>query len=111
MSNVETLLARCRKLGAEVTLTPNGTLKVTGPVPLPVPLRDELKQRKAELLALLTNFPSWPCPECDGMVRFDPVDVTILPTRFWICPACDAYGATREGATANVVWVGEKTVH
>jgi hypothetical protein len=55
MSDVQALLARCRELGAELTPTPHGTLKVKAPAPLPDTLRDELKQRKAEVLALLTR--------------------------------------------------------
>mgnify|MGYP003394553837 CR=1 FL=1 len=55
MSDVQALLARCRELGAELTPTPHGTLKVKAPAPLPDSLRDELKQRKAEILALLTS--------------------------------------------------------
>ena len=53
MSDVRTLLTRCRALGAELTPTPRGTLKVSAPAPLPEELRAELKQRKAELLAVL----------------------------------------------------------
>jgi hypothetical protein len=55
MSTVQTLLTRCRELGAELTPTPHGTLKVKAPAPLPDALREELKQRKAEVLTLLTS--------------------------------------------------------
>lgn len=55
MSTVQTLLTRCRELGAELTPTPHGTLKVKAPVPLPDPLREELKQRKSEVITLLTS--------------------------------------------------------
>jgi hypothetical protein len=54
MSTVQVLLARCRELDAELTPTPHGTLKVKAPAPLPDTLKEELKQRKAEVLALLT---------------------------------------------------------
>lgn len=58
MSDVQTLLARCRELGAELTPTSHGTLKVKAPAPLPDELQAQLRQRKAEVLALL--IPSRP---------------------------------------------------
>lgn len=54
MSDVQSLLARCRELGAELTPTPHGMLKVKAPAPLPDTLREELKQRKSEVITLLT---------------------------------------------------------
>jgi len=53
MSAAWTLLARCRDLGATLTPGPDGKLKVRAPAPLPEELRQELKQRKAEILDLL----------------------------------------------------------
>jgi hypothetical protein len=55
MSDVHTLLTRCRELGAEFTPTPDGKLKVRAPAPLPEGLQEQLRQRKAEVLALLTR--------------------------------------------------------
>lgn len=55
MSNAQTLLTRCRKLGAEFFPLPDGKLKVRAPTPLPEELQKQLRQRKAELLALLTR--------------------------------------------------------
>jgi hypothetical protein len=55
MSDVQALLTRCRGLGVELTPTPHGTLNVKAPAPLPDGLRDELRQRKSEVLALLTR--------------------------------------------------------
>ncbi|SRR5712692_6117453 len=57
MSDVQTLLTRWRQLGAEFTPTPDGKLKVKAPAPLPEELREELRQRKAEVLALLNPRP------------------------------------------------------
>lgn len=54
MTDVQTLLTRCRELGAEFIPQPDGKLKVRAPAPLPEPLRAALKQHKAEVLALLT---------------------------------------------------------
>jgi ribosomal protein L37AE/L43A len=104
MSDVQTLLTRCRELGAEFTPTPEGKLKVRAPSPLPEPLREALKQHKAEVMALLCQSPAWSCPVCGGPVRLDPPDVTILPTRLWTCSSCGAYGAAREGAPFPTVW-------
>jgi hypothetical protein len=53
MSDVQTLLARCQELGAIFAPGPDGKLKVRAPSPLPADLQQELKQRKAEVLALL----------------------------------------------------------
>jgi hypothetical protein len=47
------LLIRCREHEAELTATPEGKLRIQAPAPLPDALRDELKQRKTEVLALL----------------------------------------------------------
>jgi hypothetical protein len=55
MNDVHALLTRCRELGAELTPTPYGTLKVKARVPLPDTLRDELKQRKAKVITLLAS--------------------------------------------------------
>jgi rubrerythrin len=66
-------------------------------------LREALKQKKAEVLALL-SFPAWPCPSCGSQVRLEAQD-QYAPTRFWTCTTCPTWGATREGAVAPAVWV------
>src|SRR5262245_47707252 len=53
MNSVQTLLTRCRGLGAEFTATIGGKLKVRAPTPLPKALWEELKCHKTEVLALL----------------------------------------------------------
>ena len=61
---VDTLISRCRDLG--VTLTPGsqGTLRVSPPGRLPEELREELRQRKAEVLMLFSQLaPSRPRSE------------------------------------------------
>lgn len=55
MSDVQALLVRCRVLGAEFALTPDGKLKVRAPAPLPEELQEELRRHKTELLAVLTQ--------------------------------------------------------
>src|SRR5437762_3739001 len=99
MSDVQTLLARCRELGAEFTPAANGRLKVRAPAPLPEELQEALKQHKGEILTLLLEqqIPSWPCPACGGRAHLEPADEH-APTRFWACSRCAAWGATRDGA-------------
>jgi hypothetical protein len=55
MSDVQTLLLRCRELGATLTPEPDGKLKLKAPSALPEELCEELRQCKAEVLALLTR--------------------------------------------------------
>jgi hypothetical protein len=62
MNDVLSLLARCWELGAELTPTEKGTLKVSSPTPLPEALREELKRHKPEVLRLLAAVASFPCP-------------------------------------------------
>lgn len=111
MSTVQTLLARCRELGAELTPTPQGTLKVKAPAPLPDTLRDELKQRKAEVLALLTaprpfdddgresgpSSDAWPCPHCGQPAEIEDVFPSQDGERtltMWSCNRCDVVAVT-----------------
>ncbi|NOT55859.1 MAG: hypothetical protein HOP18_14770 [Deltaproteobacteria bacterium] len=53
--DIQTLLSKCRELGAEITPTLHGTIKLKAPAPLPDELREELRHHKAEVLALLTR--------------------------------------------------------
>jgi hypothetical protein len=55
MTDVQTLLARCRELGAEFIPLPDGKLKVRALVPLPEELQAQLRQYKTEVLTLLTR--------------------------------------------------------
>ena len=55
MSDVQTLLAKCRDLGATFAPMPDGKLKVRAPAPLPDALRQELKEHKAEVLKALAQ--------------------------------------------------------
>lgn len=47
--DVQALFERCSRLGATITPTREGTLKVRAPALLPADLRQELKQHKAEI--------------------------------------------------------------
>lgn len=104
MSDVQALLARCQELGATLAPGPDGKLKIRAPAPLPEELREALRQRKAEVLALLRQQTLFPCPACGGAIRLEPLDEH-LPTRFWTCLSCGTWGATRDGAAYPVVWV------
>jgi predicted RNA-binding Zn-ribbon protein involved in translation (DUF1610 family) len=110
MNEVHTLLARCRELGAELTPTPHGTLKVRSSMPLPEALREALRRHKPEVLRLLARAVSFPCPSCGSVVCLDPLDAAILPTRLWACSQCSTWGTTREGAAYPVAWVGRLTM-
>ena len=105
MSDVHTLLSRCQELGATFAPGPDGKLKVKAPAPLPEELREALRQRRPEILALLSQQLPFPCPSCGGLVGREPADEHV-PTRFWTCSRCGTWGATRDGAASPVVWVG-----
>ncbi len=53
--------------------------------------------------------PPWSCPKCNGQVRLEPVDEHV-PSRFWACTRCGAWGGTRDSATYPTVWVGSGAV-
>jgi hypothetical protein len=97
------LLTRVESLGVKVALSAKGKLRVSPPGVLSEELKEELRRHKPEILALLA-FPAWPCPACGGQVRLEAQD-QYAPTRFWTCPRCGTWGATRDGAAGPAVWV------
>lgn len=100
MNDVQTLLAKCRELGAEFTSTPDGKLKVRAPAPLPETLQAELKQHKAEVLALLSQRQepaSWPCPHCGRTAEIEAVEPRQLDgvlLTYWNCQRCQVWAVT-----------------
>lgn len=107
MSDVQTLLAKCRDLGATFSPTPEGKLKVQAPAPLPDALRQELKQRKAEILAALQS-PSCACPQCGGAIMTEEVTPSLDGHRsllWWRCNGCRIWGVKTERASQPVAWV------
>ena len=58
MSDVQTLLSRCQELGATLSPSVDGKLKIKAPAPLPDELRQEIKARKPEILRILEAI-SW----------------------------------------------------
>jgi hypothetical protein len=110
MSDVTTLLSRCRALGAEFTPTPDGKLKVTAPAPLPDELREQLRQRKAEVLALLSPSP-WPCPHCGKAATIEAVEPSRDGSRmltFWTCAPCQVWAVTPGTLREPPVWVSRR---
>ena len=96
MSDVQTLLARCRELGAELAPGPDGRLKVKAPAPLPEELQEELKRRRGEVLALLLSTPLL-CRHCNSEARPDGGTASKDQTtyiQFWRCLSCGAKGST-----------------
>lgn len=108
MTGVETILARCRELGATLTPSPDGKLKVKAPAPLPEDLREELRQHKAAVLATLT---AWLCPYCGNPVEIDDVgpsrDGTYTLT-FSHCTRCQVWTVTPSALQEPPVWVSSK---
>jgi hypothetical protein len=98
MSDVQTLLTRCYELGAEFAPGPNGKLKVRAPAPLPEELREQLRQHKADVLALLHATPlSLLCQQCNSAARPDGGTLSQDQTNYiqwWRCPSCGAKGST-----------------
>lgn len=113
MSDVQTLLARCRALGAELFPTPDGKLKVRAPVPLPEDLQQKLKCYKAEILTLLAQpqVPPWPCPRCGNPAEIEDVCLSLdgqHTLTLWHCRPCQTWGATPDTLRQPPVWVSRK---
>jgi hypothetical protein len=112
MSDIQALLARCQELGATLTPGPEGKLKVRAPAPLPDELCEALRQRKAEVLALLTQSPApWPCPHCGKPAEIEAVeprqDDGVLLT-YWHCEPCQTWGVTPATLREPPVWVSRR---
>jgi hypothetical protein len=109
MSDVQTLLARCQELGATLTPSPDGKLKVRAPAPLPEELQAELRRRKGEVLALLSQQPApWPCPHCGTPAEIEAVEPSRDGTRmltFWHCEPCQTWAVTPSTLREPPVWV------
>src|SRR5262245_794936 len=97
MTAHELLADLCRR-GFHLTPLPGGKLEVRPFSKLPEALREAIRQRKAEVLALLSQQSPFPCPACKGAVRLEPAVPEELPTRIWTCVQCGAWGGTRDGA-------------
>src|SRR2546428_11357962 len=69
-----------------------------------------LLEKKADVLALLSQQSPFPCPACKGAVRLEPAGPEELPTRIWTCVQCGAWGGTRDSAAYPALWIGRATV-
>lgn len=87
MSNIETLLAQCRELGATFTPGPGDRLKIKAPAPLPEELWEELRQHKAEVLTALKaqHHPSCSCGHTEGVWKIN--EKTCWAR--WACRECE----------------------
>jgi hypothetical protein len=113
MRDVQTLLVRCRELGAEFIPGSGGNLKVRAPAPLPEELREQLRQRKAEVLALLTQQQpdAWLCPHCGRKAEIEAVEPSRDGTRmltFWCCLPCGVWAVTPSTLREPPVWVSRR---
>jgi hypothetical protein len=104
----EALLKRCHELGVIVALSPEGKLRATPPGRLPEDLKAQIRQHKAEVLAVLR---SWPCPHCGQPAEIEAVeprrDDGVLLT-YWHCEACQVWAVTPDTLQQPPVWVSSK---
>ena len=101
------LLAKCRELGVVLVPGAEGKLRIAPPGRLPEELRAELKRRKAEVLALLSQQ-SWPCPHCGNPAVVEAVEPSRDGTRmltFWNCQRCQVWAVTPSTLREPPVWV------
>jgi TubC N-terminal docking domain len=103
------LLSDLHRQGFTLIPLPEGKLAVKPAARLTDPLREHIRQCKAEVLSLLASSPTWLCPNCRAVVRYDPLDATIFPSRLWRCLACETLGVSRDKAPAPVAWITTHT--
>jgi len=106
------LLSDLHRQGFTLIPLPEGKLAVKPAARLTDPLREHIRQCKAEVLSLLASSPVWPCPHCRGRVLYDPLDdaVPVLPSQFWRCPTCATWGVAGDKAAYPVAWITTATV-
>jgi hypothetical protein len=98
MNAAQELLTRVQSLGVKVALGPGGKLMVSPPGKLPEELREQLRQRKGEVLALLNQQPAlWPCRPCGRPAEIEAVEPSLDGTSmltFWTCAPCGVWAVT-----------------
>ncbi|SRR5712692_90089 len=102
------LLTTLHHQGFTLTPLPGGRLEVRPASKLPEELRQELKQRKAEVLTLLQQPAHWPCPHCGKPAVIEDVCPSLDGTRvltLWHCGPCRTWGATPDTLRQPPVWV------
>jgi hypothetical protein len=106
MSDIQILLTQCRDLGIALAPGSEGKLRITPAGVLPHELRTELKQRKAEILALLQS--PWPCRHCGQHATIESIGPSLDGQRlltFWHCEPCQTWGVTPDTLRESPVWV------
>ena len=105
------LLTDLQRQGFILRPLPGGKLEVRPASKLPEELRQELKQRKAEVLALISQQP-WLCPHCGRPAEIEAVEPSLDGARrltYWTCSRCQVWAVTpstlREPPSA---WVSKK---
>ena len=110
--SVHEVLSQCRDLGVILAVSPDGKLRATPPGKLPEALREELKRRKAEVLALLTQQPTpWPCEHCGLPAEIEVIEPSLDGQRtltYWHCDPCQTWGVTPDTLRQPPVWVSRK---
>lgn len=105
------LISICRDRGIKLVPGEGGRLRVSPPPErLPEDLREELRRRKAELLAVL-QAPSWPCSLCGNQAEVEEVMSSPDGQRIltlWHCETCQAWGCTPDALRQPPVWVSLK---
>jgi len=109
VSTVQELVAQLQASGIRMALSPQGKLLVSPPGRLNPELLDALKQRKGEVLALLT--PPWRCEHCGLPAEIEAVEPRrsdgVLLT-YWRCPPCQTWAVTPATLREPPVWVSKK---
>jgi hypothetical protein len=111
---VHELLADLRRQGFHLTPLPGDRLEVRPFSKLSEALRQELKQRKAEVLELLSRqlepFP-WPCPHCGSPAEIEAVEPRqsdgVLLT-YWQCPPCQTWAVSPATLREPPIWVSKR---
>jgi hypothetical protein len=94
------LLATLKNQGFTLRPVEGGKLRIEPGSRLTAELTEQLRQYKAELLALLTRpAPAWPCPHCGRPAEIEAVEPSLDGERmltYWRCDACPAAGVKPE---------------
>jgi hypothetical protein len=93
------LLVTLQRQGFNLTPLPEGKLAVKPAEKLTDSLREALRQRKVEVLALITQVqaPSWPCPHCGNPAEIEAIEPSADGQRvltFWHCEPCQVWAVT-----------------
>ncbi len=112
MTTPELLADLCNQ-GFQLRPLPGGKLEVKPASKLPEELREQLRQRKAEVLALLTQTQAtpWPCRHCGNPAEIEAVEPSLDGTRmltFWHCEPCQIWAVTPDSLKQPPVWVSSK---